>query len=153
MTARDEEAVSPVMGVLLTVVITVTLAAVVFVVVRGIGDQPGSNARIAIARNDLTGRLTILQAQDVVDRADIQVRLQGGGHFALNGPASLGSTDLPDGAYVALTATRGTAITAGDYIEFCGASTPEPVQVTLRVLRPTGVVVYNEDFNYMAQCA
>lgn len=149
----DETAVSPIIGVLLMVAVTTILAATLFFVVRGIGDQPNQVPRVAFTRNDLNGQLTVVQAQEPVDLADIEVRLERGGRFAINAAATSSSTLLPDGVFVPISSTRGTFLRSGDQINFCGATTPQPAEVVLRTLRTDVVLVYQERFNYMPQCA
>jgi flagellin-like protein len=71
-TTKDDSAVSPVIGVILMVAITVILAAVIGTFVLGLGDQVEQNARAAVnadvdaEANEVTMSLTTLDNSDFV---------------------------------------------------------------------------------------
>lgn len=72
----DEEAVSPVVGVILMVAITVVLAAVVFVLVNNLGKGGENKPNIGFAQNSAARTLTITTA-DTADWNDIGQDLAG----------------------------------------------------------------------------
>ena len=62
---RQDEAVSPVIGVILMVAITVTLAVVVLVLVSRLASDPASAPpSVAMQTNDYGDTFTVLQADD-----------------------------------------------------------------------------------------
>lgn len=61
---NNEDAVSPVIGVILMVAITVVLAAVVFVLVSRLADDPGSQAgKINFSKDESQDRLTVVGSE------------------------------------------------------------------------------------------
>jgi archaeal type IV pilus assembly protein PilA len=73
---KNDEAVSPVIGVILMVAITVVLAAVVFVLVSNLGKGSGQTApNLQFTKDDTTDRLTITTAESGANWNRISVRV------------------------------------------------------------------------------
>lgn len=61
---QNDEAVSPVIGVILMVAITVVLAAVVFVLVSNLGEGSESAPNVSFNKDSAARTLTVVQAED-----------------------------------------------------------------------------------------
>ncbi|MFA5942925.1 MAG: type IV pilin N-terminal domain-containing protein [Candidatus Thermoplasmatota archaeon] len=61
---QNDEAVSPVIGVILMVAITVVLAAVVFVLVSNLGESGEKAPNFSVSKDSAAGSLTIVSAED-----------------------------------------------------------------------------------------
>jgi archaeal type IV pilus assembly protein PilA len=62
--ARDSNAVSPVIGVILMVAITVVLAAIVFVLVSQLGEAPNETPRLSM-QHDGHGNYTVISTDEI----------------------------------------------------------------------------------------
>jgi len=140
----NDEAVSPVIGVILMVAITVVLAAVVFVLVSNLskgGSQSAPN--LAINTDDTLDRLVITSGSSGADWSRLSVKVAsctqvttlsqirlGTATPYQNDPAVVGGAALnaalanaganPCGAGTAVqVATTATPIAAGDFLAFC----------------------------------
>src|ERR1051325_10433853 len=121
----DEEAVSPVIAVILMVAITVVLAATVFVLVSDIGSKTQKNApQIGWADDEVGDKMTVSQAPAQVFWHDMQIKMTVAGKFAKNAAATSASTGLlTANTYAAVEAsTLSTTVTGGDYLAVCGTS-------------------------------
>ena len=109
---QNDEAVSPVIGVILMVAITVVLAAVVFVLVSNLGSNNESAPRVSFTKSTsgLNTTFTVAQAENAIwnefklapaTQTDCAITGEGG---------------TPDGTTGVFTAT--TAISAGDKVSF-----------------------------------
>ena len=124
---QNDEAVSPVIGVILRVAITVVLAAVVFVLVSNLGEGSESAPNISFNKDSTDQQATVVQAEDA-DWGDFDVS-----------PDSC--TIERDGTGFTLS---GASVEAGDVID-CSAST---APFTLRVVHsPTNSMVYETTFS------
>ena len=90
---RNEEAVSPVIGVILMVAITVVLAAIVFVLVTRLSDTSESTPNVSFTEKDEGATLMVASAPSGLDWADFTVD---------------GCTTVPTGS-----------VDAGDLLEEC----------------------------------
>src|SRR5437867_2777161 len=97
----DEEAVSPVVGVILMVAITVVLAAVVFVLVNNLGKGSSAKPTIGFLQDQTAHTLTVNSAE-TADWKDIGYKLTNGAGATCSGTVTTGGT-----AY-ALTTAGGT---------------------------------------------
>lgn len=133
---ETDEAVSPVIAVILMVAITVVLAATVFVLVSDIGSQTGKTApAFALTQDESNDRLTVSSAASGADWNRLVIK---------------GSKEAPDGASFALNletagAATETAITiagveitggvdpmtAGEFLDLCGTATATNLKLTL----------------------
>ena len=125
---KDDEAVSPVIGVILMVAITVILAAVIGTFVLGLGDQVNNNAPQASFEYDFattdgsadTGdEFTITHTGgDTIEKANIDVKV--GGELVYDGGSIVNNPDgdQPDGSTddkdIEEVAAWDTEMTAGD---------------------------------------
>ncbi len=138
---RDNEAVSPVIGVILMVAITVVLAAVVFVLVQQLGAS-GSNVgpNLGMQSNDADDQVTVIRGHREADWNDIQVGSDKAIRFALNGVAGATSTQVPAGSFVTASAVSAT-VGGADILDFCGDGAPRTdVHVTLRYVSYNQIV-------------
>jgi flagellin-like protein len=108
----DSRAVSPVIGVILMVAITVILAAVIGTFVLGLGDSVQQNAQAGVSFSQDTSSTTdsddfaVTITVNSVQRADsIEYRV-----FEADG----GGDNAPQTTYTTITASAGTSVTFGD---------------------------------------
>ncbi|MEA3144334.1 MAG: Archaeal Type pilin, N-terminal [Thermoplasmata archaeon] len=138
----SDEAVSPVIGVILMVAITVVLAAVVFVLVSNL--SKGSNASaptLAINTDDTNDKLVITSAATGADWSRLSLKVasctQGAASSVINvgtatpyqnDPAVVAGGDLNTAAAMGSVCGAGVAvqvtatsvpIAAGDFLQFC----------------------------------
>jgi len=116
----NDEAVSPVIGVILMVAITVVLAAVVFVLVSNLGDSSEDAPDISFSKDSSEHTLTVVKADAGSDWAD----------FSAGGCAS----DTP---------TNG-AVGAGDVVTITATTFPCTYTLTHDA---TNTLVYSTTFN------
>jgi flagellin-like protein len=104
---EDDRGVSPVIGVILMVAITVILAAVIGTFVLGLGDQIGGSATagVTVDGDNTTSATVTLTNTGTADRVDIV--------YAANGTSV--STNLGASVPMNTTGTSVTISTAGDY--------------------------------------
>ena len=124
---NNDEAVSPVIGVILMVAITVVLAAVVFVLVSNLGEGSESAPNISFNKDSGDATLTVIQAED-----------SNWNDFEVDGCDSLTSsggfeTTIADG----IAATD--SVEAGDELSGCAGQ----VRITHT---PTNSLVYETTF-------
>ena len=119
----DDEAVSPVIGVILMVAITVVLAAVVFVLVTKLSsNQSEQTPDMSLQLNDATDRISVVSASPTADWDRLRISTGSAGtiKFALNGNAGLASTTVDaDGEEIAAAADP---MGAAEYIDLCGGT-------------------------------
>jgi flagellin-like protein len=123
----DDDAVSPVIGVILMVAITVILAAVIATFVLGLGEQVSSTAPTAsftfeYSEDTANGLLTITHdGGDAVKASELYVRGDNGGtnvNDAWQDYLDGDTTDLPDSDVTASGEIgSASAVVAGDYVE------------------------------------
>jgi archaeal type IV pilus assembly protein PilA len=116
---QNDEAVSPVIGVILMVAITVVLAAVVFVLVSNLGEGSESAPNISFNKDSADQSLTVVQAEDAT-----------WGDFSVS-PAGCTSP------------TTTEAVSAGDVIDCSTVTAPFTVTITHT---PTNSLVYSTTF-------
>jgi flagellin-like protein len=159
---QNDEAVSPVIGVILMVAITVVLAAVVFVLVSNLGKSSNSAPTFALNRDDASDRLSVTSADSDADwnrlAAKVSSTIPMGVTFYthLNGPTSAaGATDTALSA--SNTEITGTAdlMSAGEFLEFCEVGSAMPVTGVSIVIVDTTAnsVIGTFTFNDIALCA
>ena len=76
----QEEAVSPVIGVILMVAITVVLAAVVFVLVSNLSDTDSAAPTMGMSKSESNDRINIISADNSIDwvKPDNPPRIESG---------------------------------------------------------------------------
>jgi flagellin-like protein len=125
----NDEAVSPVIGVILMVAITVVLAAVVFVLVSNLSKGGSQSApTLAIATDDTLDRLTMTSAATGADWSRLSistVSCSGTGTPIIN----IGAAAAPH-QNAAATAAAKTAISVAGTATTCGAGTAVQIATT-----------------------
>ncbi|PSQ60780.1 MAG: type IV pilin [Halobacteriales archaeon SW_9_67_25] len=118
----DEEAVSPVIGVILMVAITVILAAVIASVVLGVGQEAGSTSPQAAFSFDYDsdeGNVTIVhESGDSVGVNDTFIRGSGINNNPGNDSSWYNYADGGYGSYSSTIEGDKQAVGAGDRVEF-----------------------------------
>jgi flagellin-like protein len=148
----DTEAVSPVVGVILMVAITVVLAATVFVVVGQMGKKTAQAPSIQFLIDSRTGKISIVRADAGVDISNLQVQMSVAGRFNYNAQAtSTAGTALTPNTYAPLSASTGTTMTGGDYISFCANTAGSGITVSVRYT-PANQMLYTNSFTTLAAC-
>jgi flagellin-like protein len=108
-TTQDDDAVSPVIGVILMVAITVILAAVIGTFVLGLGEQVEQNARAGINADVDNTEDTVTMSVTTLDNSDYVVVRGINNLDWIDGPTN---TSIGSNEYVYLD-TTGTSITLG----------------------------------------
>lgn len=150
--AKADEAVSPVIGVILMVAITVVLAAVVFVLVSDLGDTGDAAPEIGFAIQESEDRIRVDRAENGVNWNEFQLRVDGSANdiwFDLNAAADTGD-DTVGSSFVQF---EDDALDAGDFVEFCvdSAVAETDVQVTISHIE-TNTVVKVLEFATVTPC-
>jgi flagellin-like protein len=149
--AMDDDAVSPVIGVILMVAITVVLAAVIFVIVSGMGNKSQQSAPTPVLQvDDINDRLSVVSASIGADwtRVKVTATLCTTGGIVNIGSSSATHQNMPatiaatyaaisnsgcSGLNPAIQVASATAtINAGDYLAFCtsgGTATNVKIQL------------------------
>ncbi|HLF16183.1 MAG TPA: type IV pilin [Candidatus Thermoplasmatota archaeon] len=137
-----EEAVSPVIGVILMVAITVVLAAVVLVLVNNLSKNSSDTApNISASEDEVVDQVQVNSADPDADwnRLAIHTTQTTVVRFALNGNANTGSGAVSTDSNAATpVTTTSNPIGAGEYLDFCGASA---------ILTPTTITVIDTAVN------
>ena len=162
----NDEAVSPVIGVILMVAITVVLAAVVFVLVSNLGKGNQSAPTFALQRDDATDRLSVTSADSDADWNRLAVKITStvpaGACVSGNQDVQAATCAADADAFAATTGTNldadnteltGTAnlMSAGEYIEFCATALASGVTVVV-VDTTANSVIGTFTFNDIAAC-
>lgn len=169
--ANADEAVSPVIGVILMVAITVVLAAVVFVLVNNLtGDAGEASQDVTATTDEGKDRIDVITANDAADWGAMEIRVSSAVVLRINDQAALTATDATcDGvattgdceAVAANTWTpmeQGSApVEGGDYLTFCGGTLVAGteavnVEITIRDIN-TNTVIETYSFKNIAACA
>jgi flagellin-like protein len=116
---QNDEAVSPVIGVILMVAITVVLAAVVFVLVSNLGKGTTSAPNLGATSDDTNNKIQINTAPNGLTWDKFNLKADKALKFALNGAASSSSTALAANTATAAGGSSNT-VSGGDYFAFCG---------------------------------
>lgn len=146
----DDDAVSPVIAVIMMIAITVVLAGVIVVLVQGLrsGEEPATG--IAITRSEGDDELRIAGSNAVDFWEDYEFRTQSavvGLHWAVDQDAT-GTDPTVSQEYVALT---GGKVQAGDRLHFCADSALADVTILIRDAQ-ANAVVYQGTFRSIAAC-
>jgi len=125
-TADDERAVSPVIGVILMVAITVILAAVIgaFVLDLGQGQQGNVNAGVSVDKNPSAGTITIT-VNDMGNANEISFKGDTSSTTTLNGVGDSGEIDVSGSSgSLNIVASDGDNSNVIQTVEYEGFSTP-----------------------------
>jgi flagellin-like protein len=174
----EEEAVSPVIGVILMVAITVVLAAVVFVLVSDLGNTDEAAAAVSFSKDEGTDRIEVISAASSADWNRLSIRITSGttsdatGAIVVgtavpyqNDVAVVGSDELCQAVANACAGSNvaiGNAIDvidAGDFLEVCatdgigGVAGGEATNVVVVITDTTAnAKVYEATFSTIASC-
>ena len=157
-----DEAVSPVIAVILMVAITVVLAATVFVLVSDIGSNTSQQGpQMGWAESEPDDEFTITQGPSQVNWDEFEIKCSAPGTecatgagtivFALNAQAATGGTDLDVNYQPVSTAI---AVEGGDSINFCNdvaATGADDVKITIRHA-PSNSIAQEFTFSNIATC-
>jgi len=117
----EDEAVSPVVGVILMVAITVVLAAVVFVLVNNLGKGTSQKPNISY-QQDTTSKNVLVVKSDTADWKDIGYSFAAGSDttcvIKLNGAAPGSATGTPTSG--AVGPSTGQTVKANDLVTVSG---------------------------------
>jgi flagellin-like protein len=115
---EHEEAVSPVIGVILMVAITVILAATVGVFVLGMGsDMKGPKEVVIVATTDSTGTTITLQGgKDLTELTRLKIKVDGKA-ITEDSNALLNGQSATEAAFTDGYLTTGNTFSVGDVIE------------------------------------
>ncbi len=153
--SKADEAVSPVIGVILMVAITVVLAAVVFVLVNDLGSGADSAPTMGFSADEGDDRLNVDKApQGTVPWSDMALGVQGSSVTIcaqLNG-APDNATTTTCNTFTTANFTSTNAIAGGDYLEFCSANGQLSDVTIVLTHTPSGQVVKRTDFASIAAC-
>jgi archaeal type IV pilus assembly protein PilA len=147
---RDDEAVSPVIGVILMVAITVVLAAVVFVLVNNLGEGAESAPVISFTKSESADSLSIVTASGGADWGRLSITLNAAGKVhdeeiaqSTDGTAATANTamDIPG---------HTGAVLAGQSLYFC-LTAAGPLTVTIVDVNANQIVT-TQSFNSVDAC-
>jgi archaeal type IV pilus assembly protein PilA len=138
----EEEAVSPVIGVILMVAITVVLAAVVFVLVQNLSQGGESKPDLGFIQNKSQKTLTITSAA-TADWNDIEATVSGGAACQADLSSGTASVIATTGKFVAAA----TTVNANDVITMSGGAAGETCSISLRHV-PTNQAYGTWDFPF-----
>ena len=117
--AKNEEAVSPVIGVILMVAITVVLAAVVFVLVSNLSKNSNTAAPNITFNQDNSGHtLTIVSADASASWANVKATVAG-----TNCVLKFQGTSVVSSGSQVMATTTGASISAGDHLDMSNSGT------------------------------
>lgn len=148
---ETEEAVSPVIGVILMVAITVVLAAVVFVLVSNLSEGGDQAPTMGFSKDESADRLNLISADAGLDWSQFNIVMDQPGFFELNSAAdTTAGTDLVAGTPVAI-GTAPAPVSAGNFIGLCGDTT---AAANVRIVHiETNTQVYETTFSTLTVCA
>lgn len=153
--ANADEAVSPVIGVILMVAITVVLAAVVFVLVNNLtGDTGEASQDITAQEKESTDLIEVITANDAADWGALEIRSNSGITFDINTAAAIATgTAVAAGAEGWTTMSAATdPVEGGDQVTFCGtAGVVTDVTIDIRDAN-TNTLIEQYTFNDLAAC-
>lgn len=123
-----EEAVSPVIGVILLVAITVVLAAVVFVLASKLSEDDGdAGATFAATKDETRDYVNVAAAGIGYNYGQFEILADAPIAFRLNGRATLtatetGSINAPTNVPTVIDPSATAALTGGSFVSICGGT-------------------------------
>jgi hypothetical protein len=128
----NDDAVSPVIGVLLLVGVTAALGATVWLISYNLSSHnPGVAPKVILVQDNNQDQLKAPRS-DSADWSTLTLVANTHLHFRLNGQASPSTLDLPADRAIAASSVQ-DGIDAADYLDFCavgGVATNVQVQVS-----------------------
>ncbi|MCA1811512.1 MAG: type IV pilin N-terminal domain-containing protein [Halobacteriales archaeon] len=150
MPTAPTEAVSPIIGSLLLVAITVVLTASVVVLASSFGGSSSQPAPVVVPSQDEgSDRLVVVRAEPLIPLGRLRIELSVPGHFGYNALASSTTTALPANTLVPLGVTG--SVEAGDTLYFCADAAATGVHVLLQD-PVTNKLVASDTFASLATC-
>jgi flagellin-like protein len=147
------EAVSPIVGVVLMVAITIVVAGVLFIIVQGIGIGGEPAPLVQFLRDNRDGQLKVVQMDDdQIDLTQVEVKISKDGWIAYNENAGTSTIEAPAGVFVPVSDTSGTFLKAGDYLEFCLDGPTDSIEVAVRITHPPDVIIYENSLTGLHSC-
>jgi flagellin-like protein len=156
---QNDEAVSPVIGVILMVAITVVLAAVVFVLVSNLGKGTEAAPNLGATSDDTNSKIQINTAPNGLTWDKFKLKADKAVVSYLNHAADGGATSGTDLAANTPTAagTSSQTVSGGDYFAFCGgtiATGAAQTSVTITIIHvASNTQVYTHTFPAISACA
>ena len=149
--ASTDDAVSPVIGVILMVAITVVLAAVVFVLVSNLSDADAQVPQMGITRDERNDQVKIIRADLGLNWQDFKINSDADIFFDLNAQATTADVEVDAGTQVAFT--DDVAVSGGNYISLCGDGLAR-TNVAIKIIHTdSNTVVASTTFASIADCA
>lgn len=150
---RNEEAVSPVIGVILMVAITVVLAAVVFVLVQDLGGNQNSAPAVSFTMDESKDRMSVAKTDTGLNWNEFQIRVLGNAtgttiYYAINSDATNLTTELTS----TLNTMDTSAVSGSDFLDFCASTADTTVQIII-VHEASQQQMKDHTFNSVAVCA
>lgn len=151
---QADEAVSPVIGVILMVAITVVLAAVVFVLVSNLSKSGQKAPDVAFSTDETADRITIVTAQNELKYSDFEYKVSQDVQAKRNAAPSSAAADFKSAAGGYGTWAADTEdFDAGDYLEFCGKTGNINTPTTFQFRHiDSNTVVYETVLNTIQAC-
>ncbi len=151
-----EEAVSPVVGTIIMVAITVVIAAVLYLVVNSIKTSGSTSETLGFQIDETNDALYIVKVNDQPLWSTLEVRLSVAGDFDVGQPVQAGGDALAAEAFARMGgAANGPAdavITPGVSVYFCAEPGPASgVELSIRHVN-SNTLVYRSKFVSMRDC-
>jgi flagellin-like protein len=158
---QNDEAVSPVIGVILMVAITVVLAAVVFVLVSNLGKGSEKAPNISFSKDETGDKISVISADAGLLLSHFSIKASAAGDCGYNAAVS-GDDDLTTAYKPIETATGGCSgaadatladadLNGGDSFAFCATATLTDVTVQFRH-EDSNTLVYETTFTSLLAC-
>jgi flagellin-like protein len=150
MRTAPTEAVSPIVGSLMLVAITIVLTATVLVLANSFGGRSSQLAPVVVPSRDEAGdRLVVVRAEPLIPLDRLRIELSVPGHFGYNALASSTTTALPANTLVPLGVAG--SVEAGDTLYLCADAAATGVHVLLQDPL-TNKLVASDTFANLATC-
>lgn len=149
----DEAGVSPVVGVLLMIAVTMVIGGVMFIIATGIEGSDEPPPLVQFIRSNQDGQLKVVRLERNVDLAFVDVKMSRDGFLAYNEDASTSAIEAPANQYVSISDVEGTELRAGDFLEFCLDGPQQTIEVTVRISDPPDIVIYENSFTGVRPCS
>jgi flagellin-like protein len=149
---QNDEAVSPVIGVILMVAITVVLAAVVFVLVSNLGGDSNTAPAVSWNKNESSDELSVVTASSNADWSNLEIDGDANFEYSINGEDAAGVAGreaVTSGTPVTMTDDP-SPIRAGDDLFFCGAAAGP---LTITITDPSANQIVKEETFDVEICA
>lgn len=149
-----EEAVSPVIAVILMVAITVVLAATVFVLVSDIGSRGGDTApAFELTQDEVSDKLTVASSVQSANWNRLEIRSDKVSIVMNEDGVNADNQTLSSATTWTRIDTASDPMNAGDYLKFCGSGGAKTdVTFEIRDLEANQIVKSGVRFSEIAAC-